>query len=122
MFGEKAGDEQFQGELNQYVVSKLIGDKKTFWVFHKRSEVPTSILIHALTNLKTHIVKMVAIVSSIKKSEQLDEKSWQALSDFEIEPWYGSKQPQSVKIHEQVNSGTATSRMLGVTSEEKDQK
>jgi hypothetical protein len=111
MFGSKSGEERFKGALNQYVVTKLSGTRRSYYVFHTRGEDPTSILIAALVIIKTSADDQLDLVSSIKERRTFTASAWNTVSCCEVLLW-GHKD-QKVFLHEEVTKGGAVSRVLG---------
>ena len=118
MFGEKPGDERFKGPLNQYVVSKLTGVKRSYYVMHTRGEDPTSILITALTRMKTPGDELLALGSDITECRTFTAAEWLTVSCREVLAW--GVADKKVFLHEELKGSAATSRVLGYEKEKDD--
>lgn len=116
MFGEKAGAERFAGALNQFVVTKLTGKRRNFWVVHTKGEIAVSILITELTKLNIKGDEQVDIVRDIRRAEVLTKDEWedvarqQATNGITTFAW-GSPDAK-IELHKAMKDGGAASRIL----------
>lgn len=118
MFGATPGDERFKGKLNQYVVTKLHGVRRSYWVLHLRGEDPISILIMELVKLKTSADDQLALVSDIKEHKTLTDRQWQAADGSLIDVFAWGTKDKKIDIHREVEKWPLTSKVLGYENEE----
>lgn len=126
MFGEKSGEEQYQGVMNQYVVSKLSGAERNYWVFHKRGENAVSVLIQELTKLKLKDEHFVRIVRSVQTTHQLTVIEWESIREQQAdrdppEDIFGWGTDKPVLLHKEVSSSPDKSRVIGWEKGPKDE-
>lgn len=114
MFGTKPGEERFQGKLNQFVITKLTGDSKNYWVIHTKGEEAISILISAMALMKMDTEQMIDAVKNLQV-HLLSQMEWIAMkvqqeSGLVVYGW-GTK--EKINLHDVVNKGISSSRVIG---------
>lgn len=118
MFGAKAGEERFQGKLNQFVVTRLSGKSRAYWIFHTRGEDPMSVLVSALKEQDLPEDDVLRLGSAVKERQTLNEKDWNAVAQQQTDcnvvlQWGKGVDAPKVDLHKAVQTGAATSRVLG---------
>jgi len=111
MFGAKPGEERFQGALNQYVVTKLSGAHRSYYVLHTRGEDPSSILIAEFTKLKTSPDDLHSLISSITERHMFSSSEWFAASSREVIAW--GSEDKRVFLKDEITKSKLTSSIIG---------